>query len=217
MAASSSAARPCYYAMLGVARDASVADIAAAYRKLVEEWQLEGDSSTTAESKACFLRMTEAHEVLTDAPRRARYDAGVDPAAPDFQLPNLLFPSVNRLLADVEGLQNKGPRLTMDHMLGMLEDINKPEDPPQAAAPKRRGRPPKNKSIVNAPSRPAAGEGGDRKKKKPAAARKPCGKKGAGSSASNPNPHGAKRTPPPGFNGPCACAYKSLRIRAQNC
>ncbi|CAN6193567.1 unnamed protein product [Urochloa humidicola] len=225
MADSSSVARPCHYVVLAVARDASIADIGAAYLKLVEEWRLEGDSSTTAESRASFLRIKEAYEVLSDAPMRAMYDAGFSPALPDYQRSNTLFPTVNSLLAEMEGLRKsvtnfnrimQDPTLTRDQMLGMLEDINKPENPPQAP-PKRRGRPPKNKNNVNAQSRSAGGVAGARKKQQPAAAGKPPGKKGVGSSASNPSPHGSKSTPPSGFKGPCACAYKSLRIRAQNC
>ncbi|CAN6214776.1 unnamed protein product [Urochloa humidicola] len=100
-------------------------------------------------------------------------------------------------------------------VLGMLEDINKPENPPQA--PKRRGRPPKNKNNVNTESRPAGDTAGVRKKQQPAAAGKPRGKKGASSSAYNPSSHGSKCTPPPGFKSPCACAYKSLWIHAQYC
>ncbi|CAN6206955.1 unnamed protein product [Urochloa humidicola] len=232
MAATSSAAArpPCHYAVLGVARGASAADIGIAYHNLVQEWQLEGDSWTTEESRATFHRMKEAYRVLSDASRRASYDAAAFPPAPqpDFkQLSNYLFPSVNRLLTEMEGLRsrvtkfndrmNNDPTLTMDQMLTMLKDINMslPEDPPQVAPPKRRGRPPKN----SGPSRPAGGAAGARKKKQPAAARKPRGKKGAGTdkSPSPNNPHGSKRPPPPGFDGPCACVAKSLRIRAQNC
>ncbi|CAL5054387.1 unnamed protein product [Urochloa decumbens] len=230
MAASSSAERPCLYAVLGVAKGASAADIGAAYHKMVQEWELEGDSSTTAESRASFLRMKEAYEVLSDASRRAMYDAGVvsPPAPADFQLANYLFPSMNRLLAEMEGLRNKmsmfndrvkkDPTLTMDQMLVMLKDINKPDGPPQAPAPKRRGRPPKNNGGA---ARPAPGGAAGVRKKKQPATRKPRGKKGVGSLASSPSPHGGTKKksppPPPGFNGPCACVFKSLRIRAQNC
>ncbi|CAL5041400.1 unnamed protein product [Urochloa decumbens] len=233
MAGSSTAERPCLYAVLGVAKGASAADIGAAYHKMVQEWELEGDSSTTAESRASFLRMKEAYEVLSDASRRAMYDAGVVfPPAPDFQLSNFLFPSVNRLLAEMEGLRSrvskfnermkKDPTLTMDQMLVMLNDINKPDDPPQAPAPKRRGRPPKYNGVRARPAPAPGGAAGVRKKKQPAAARKPPrGKKGVGSLAHSPSPHGGTKKkpppPPPGFNGPCACVMKSLRIRAQNC
>ncbi|CAO2188789.1 unnamed protein product [Urochloa humidicola] len=193
MAESSSVVKPCHYVVLSVARDVSVADIGATYHKLVEEWQLERDSSMTAESRASYLQIKEAYEVLSDASMRALYDAGFSPALPDYQLSNSLFPPVNRLLAEMEGYRKrvtnfnnrikKDPTLTRDHMLGMLEDINKPENPPQAA-PKRRGRPPKNKNNVNALSRRAGGP----KMQQPAATGKPPGKKAAGFSASNPSP-----------------------------
>ncbi|CAN6214775.1 unnamed protein product [Urochloa humidicola] len=92
MAGSSSVVNLCHYVVLDVAYDASVTEISAAYHKLVEEWQLEGDSSTTAESRESYLRMKETYEVLSDATMRATYDAGFSPALPDYQLSNSLFP-----------------------------------------------------------------------------------------------------------------------------
>ncbi|CAN6177141.1 unnamed protein product [Urochloa humidicola] len=78
----SSSGRPCHYAVLGVARDASAADIRAAYRQLVLRWhpdkvlQLQGeDPREKEEAEIRFYQIKQAYEVLSDASRRAAYDA----------------------------------------------------------------------------------------------------------------------------------------------
>ena len=61
------------YQVLGVARDASEADIKKAYRKLAMEYHPDrnnGDKSAEEQFKA----VTEAYDVLRDADKRARYD-----------------------------------------------------------------------------------------------------------------------------------------------
>ncbi|CAN6214819.1 unnamed protein product [Urochloa humidicola] len=126
MIESSSVVNPCHYVVLDVACDASVAEISAAYHKLVEDWQLEGDSSAMAESRESYLRMKEAYVVMSNASTRTMYDTRFSPVLPDYQLWNSLFLSVIHFLAEME-------------VLGMLEDINKLGNPPQAL--KRRERP----------------------------------------------------------------------------
>ncbi|CAN6200801.1 unnamed protein product [Urochloa humidicola] len=77
----SSSGRPCHYAVLGVARDASPADIRAAYRQLALRWhpdkvQLQGDDPREKEeADTRFQHIQQAYEVLSDASRRAAYDA----------------------------------------------------------------------------------------------------------------------------------------------
>jgi molecular chaperone DnaJ len=73
-----------YYEVLGVARNASEADIKKAYRRLAMKHHPDrnpGDKS----SEAKFKDANEAYEILTDAQKRAAYDqfghAGVDPSA----------------------------------------------------------------------------------------------------------------------------------------
>lgn len=63
-----------FYAILGVSKDASDADIKKAYRKLARKYhpdQNPGDSA--AETK--FKEISEAHSVLSDAEERKEYDA----------------------------------------------------------------------------------------------------------------------------------------------
>jgi DnaJ-class molecular chaperone len=64
-----------YYAVLGVARDASGEDIKKAYRKLALRWHPDRHAEDKrAEAEAKFKRIAEAYEVLSDADKRSRYD-----------------------------------------------------------------------------------------------------------------------------------------------
>ena len=70
-----------YYEVLGVAKDASEADIKRAYRKMAAQYHPDVNHEPGAEDR--FKEINEANEVLSDPDKRARYDqfgfAGVDP------------------------------------------------------------------------------------------------------------------------------------------
>jgi molecular chaperone DnaJ len=61
-----------FYALLGVARDATEADIKKAYRKLAMEFH--PDRNPAPEAEIRFKEITEAYEVLRDPQKRAAYD-----------------------------------------------------------------------------------------------------------------------------------------------
>ena len=68
--------KPNYYALLGVPKGASVAEIKRAYRKLA--WEHHPDRAPSdADAEARFRQIAEAYEVLSDEGKRARYDAAL--------------------------------------------------------------------------------------------------------------------------------------------
>ena len=62
-----------YYAVLGVAADASDKDIARAYRKLAKQYHPDANSGDTAAEEK-FKEISAAHDVLGDASKRKEYD-----------------------------------------------------------------------------------------------------------------------------------------------
>ena len=75
-----------YYAILGVARDASGEDIKKAYRKLARKYH--PDVSKEADAEERFKEVAEAYEALKDPEKRAAYDQlGRHAAGQEFQPP----------------------------------------------------------------------------------------------------------------------------------
>ncbi len=61
-----------YYQVLGVARDATAAQIKSAYRKLARQYHPDVNKADDAQAK--FTEATEAYDVLSDAKKREAYD-----------------------------------------------------------------------------------------------------------------------------------------------
>lgn len=67
-----------YYKVLGVAKNATTADVKKAYRKLARQYHPDVNAKPEAERR--FKEINEAHEVLSDPEKRRRYDQ----VGPDF-------------------------------------------------------------------------------------------------------------------------------------
>ncbi|XP_020213061.1 dnaJ homolog subfamily B member 6 [Cajanus cajan] len=70
----------CYYAVLGIRRDASFSDIRTAYRRLAMRWHPDkwaSNPATAGEAKRRFQQIQEAYSVLSDQSKRSMYDAGL--------------------------------------------------------------------------------------------------------------------------------------------
>ena len=74
------AGRKDYYAVLGVLRDASTEEIKRAYYEAAQ--RLHPDKNKTAGETEMFLEAQQAYETLSNAERRARYDATLAPDDP---------------------------------------------------------------------------------------------------------------------------------------
>src|SRR4051794_41559997 len=92
-----------YYELLGVARDASDAQIKKAFRRLARE--LHPDVSDAPDAEARFREVVEAYEVLSKSETRELYDryghaglrsGGVTPRPLDFRGPSDLFAALFR-------------------------------------------------------------------------------------------------------------------------
>ncbi|MCX6893911.1 MAG: DnaJ domain-containing protein, partial [Verrucomicrobia bacterium] len=62
-----------YYSTLGIARDASDADIKKAFRKLARKYHPDV-AKDKASAEARFKEINEANEVLSDPEKRGKYD-----------------------------------------------------------------------------------------------------------------------------------------------
>jgi molecular chaperone DnaJ len=74
----------CYYEVLGASRDASDADLKKAYRRLAMKYHPDRNTDDSEAAEVKFKEAKQAHEILSDANKRAAYDqyghAGVDPS-----------------------------------------------------------------------------------------------------------------------------------------
>ena len=115
-----------FYALLGVTREATEAEIKKAYRKLAMEFH--PDRNPSPEAEARFKEITEAYEVLRDPQKRSAYDrfgkAGVGGGAGGFNYHHVdLSEALNIFMRDFGGMGGfeslfGGGRARQDHRRG---------------------------------------------------------------------------------------------------
>ncbi|KAF8721564.1 hypothetical protein HU200_023073 [Digitaria exilis] len=113
----------CYYALLGIRKNASATDIRTAYRKLAMRWHPDrwaSNPGAAGEANRRFQRIQEAYSVLSDKGKKAMYDAGLfDPLDDDDQD---FSDFMQEMLVMMDNVKNEKPD-TLEDLQKMLQDI----------------------------------------------------------------------------------------------
>ncbi|XP_062179526.1 uncharacterized protein LOC133884198 [Phragmites australis] len=174
------ARQPSYYAVLGVARGASAAEIRAAYRKLALKWhpdkiKMGRDPRVAEEAKARFQQIQEAYEVLSDASKRVLYDRDEDAKGMnDF---------AGEMVATMSKMNKEPDDDSFDEIFSMIDKMTQGfgESPPK---PPRRPKKPSSSSSHSEPAVPLFGGMAAPMGGRPQAGRgRNAGNQGAGSSS----------------------------------
>jgi len=78
-APTAAAAKPSYYDILDVPKDADAKAIKSAYRKMALKWHPDKNPDDREGAEKKFREVAEAYEILSDPDRRKQYDLGGDP------------------------------------------------------------------------------------------------------------------------------------------
>lgn len=98
-----------FYAVLGVNKDSSDAEIRSAYRKMAKKWHPDKwpkDPSLAEQAKLRFQEIQEAYSVLSDDTKRAMYDAGVYDSEDDVEGFSDFLDEMATMMANVRDQSN---------------------------------------------------------------------------------------------------------------
>lgn len=113
-----------YYAILGVSRNASIDEIRRAYRKLAMQWHPDKWARTPSllgEAKRKFQRIQEAYSVLSDARKRAMYDAGMyDPTEEEDEA---FFDFMQEMLSLMTQVREEEKCCSMEELQSMFVEL----------------------------------------------------------------------------------------------
>src|SRR5262245_54683088 len=119
-----------YYALLGIARNASPEEIKRAYFEAAQK--LHPDKNTAAGETELFLGVQQAYETLSNPQRRAKYDAILPPEK------KLILPYQYNILCSRPNLV----QLDEPQMLYVMLELEAPQEARQSSSP------PLNVSLV---------------------------------------------------------------------
>lgn len=135
---------PTHYEVLGVDRNATPADVRAAYQRVVGK--VHPDAGLPP---AMFRQVHEAYEVLSDAGKRRAYDAQLAAAGAAAGAPNMgsviesqirdAMPTREQVVGAVKSAGGAFLGGLFDRIVGGTPDASTPDPPPPAAPPRRRG------------------------------------------------------------------------------
>ncbi|KAJ8485713.1 hypothetical protein OPV22_018198 [Ensete ventricosum] len=126
-----------YYAVLGIGRGASLAEVRSAYRKLAMKWHPDrrrGQPWGAEEANRRFQQIQEAYQVLSDEKRRKLYDAGLyDPLQEDEEEVEGFGDFVQEMVSLMASVRKEGKQYSLEELqqmlLEMAQDLGSPSQP----------------------------------------------------------------------------------------
>ncbi|KAK9091695.1 hypothetical protein Sjap_024872 [Stephania japonica] len=116
-----------YYAILGVRRNSSAAEIRRAYHKLAMRWHpdrwIARSPSLLGEAKVRFQQIQEAYAVLSDQRKRSTYDAGLYNPDEDENDNNGFSEFLQEMLSLMANVRSENKVYSLEELEQMLREM----------------------------------------------------------------------------------------------